>query len=597
MNTPRPHPHRRALGIVIAAACVAALPSASALGAAGAIDATFSPGGWSPLGTLDQVESIATQADGKMIVGYAGGGGAWVARVSADGVADPSWTEAVMTGSHIRDLAIQADGKVVVVGDFTQVNGATHYGVARLNTDGTLDASYSPNPNTAVSRAVVLQSDGKAIITGWFSSFGGVVRPTIARLNTDGTLDTSFGVGGTAIQTGGVALGAAALAIQANGKIIIGGDFTAARGVSVNALARLNADGSLDNTFSASAPAGADVESIAIDGSGNLLVGGTFATMAGRGTVNIARLGPNGGGDATWALGGPDASVDAIGIDVNGRVVAGGSFLNVSSAPATHLARFTTAGVRDASFTAAATINNPVMDLEVQPTANVVIGGAFSAIPKLARIDGGATAPGAPTGISAVAGDGSATVSWTAPADAGGIPVTSYTVTGLPGGTCTTATTSCTITGLTAGTPYTFVVKAVNAVGSSTPSGPSTPVIPTGTGGSAASGGAGGAGGGTGATAPAGATPTMASLATRWRVRGGRATATITPRPGATSYVFTATRTGAAPRTGRCKAATVRKAKRVVCTLTMGKGTWTLTAEARTGATAIARATRKATVK
>ncbi|HLI55575.1 MAG TPA: DUF4082 domain-containing protein, partial [Actinomycetota bacterium] len=101
---------------------------------------------------------------------------------------------------------------------------------------------------------------------------------------------------------------------------------------------------------------------------------------------------------------------------------------------------------------------------------------------------GGATAPSAPTGVSAAAGNAAATVSWTAPAN-GGSPITSYTVTPYVGTTAQTATTvtgsppatSTTVTGLTNGTSYTFVVIASNAVGASPPSAASAPVTPSGT--------------------------------------------------------------------------------------------------------------------
>jgi alpha-tubulin suppressor-like RCC1 family protein len=88
--------------------------------------------------------------------------------------------------------------------------------------------------------------------------------------------------------------------------------------------------------------------------------------------------------------------------------------------------------------------------------------------------------PMPPPVVTAVAGDGQATVSWTAPADDGGMPVLEYEATAIPGGAaCTTATTSCAVTGLTNGTPYVFTVTARNAVGTSPPSAPSAPVIPT----------------------------------------------------------------------------------------------------------------------
>jgi len=90
------------------------------------------------------------------------------------------------------------------------------------------------------------------------------------------------------------------------------------------------------------------------------------------------------------------------------------------------------------------------------------------------------TAPGAPTGASATPGNGQATVSWLAPASDGGREITGYTVTGAPGGTCSTSgALTCQVSGLTNGTPYTFTVTATNAIGTSPASAPSSSVTPT----------------------------------------------------------------------------------------------------------------------
>jgi hypothetical protein len=95
-----------------------------------------------------------------------------------------------------------------------------------------------------------------------------------------------------------------------------------------------------------------------------------------------------------------------------------------------------------------------------------------------------ATAPGAPTGVAATAGDGQATVRWTAPASTGGSAITSYRVTVSPGGRVVTVpapATTTTVAQLANGTPYTFVVAATNAIGTSPNSAASAPVTPTGT--------------------------------------------------------------------------------------------------------------------
>lgn len=117
----------------------------------------------------------------------------------------------------------------------------------------------------------------------------------------------------------------------------------------------------------------------------------------------------------------------------------------------------------------------------------VVAGGQFTSATSNTALNSSEaysafTVPGAPTGVTATAGNASATVSWTAPADDGGSPVTSYTVTASPGGATATVTGSATttvITGLTNGVSYTFIVRATNAAGTGPASAPSSAVTPT----------------------------------------------------------------------------------------------------------------------
>ena len=131
----------------------------------------------------------------------------------------------------------------------------------------------------------------------------------------------------------------------------------------------------------------------------------------------------------------------------------------------------------------------------------------------------------APTGVSATAGDGEATVSWTAPANTGGLVITRYSAVATPGGRqCswnigTGGPLQCTVTGLTNGTTYTFEVRAINSAGPSALSTPSTPVVPTaGSGGGGAGGGGASSGGsaasGSGTTSSGGGTATAKPTAT-----------------------------------------------------------------------------------
>lgn len=114
-------------------------------------------------------------------------------------------------------------------------------------------------------------------------------------------------------------------------------------------------------------------------------------------------------------------------------------------------------------------------------TATNAVGAGDSSAPSNAVVP--ATVPGTPTGAAATAGDGQATVTWSAPTSDGGRPVTGYTVTSSPGGiTATSSASSLTavVTGLANGTPYTFAVTATNEVGAGGPSAASNVVTPIG---------------------------------------------------------------------------------------------------------------------
>ena len=132
---------------------------------------------------------------------------------------------------------MQPDGKVLVAGSFSVVNGTNRQGIARLNANGSLDSSF--NPGTGVNGtvySVALQPDGKVLIGGEFTSVNGTNRSRFARLNVNGSLDSSFNPG-----TGPVKV-IRSIALQSDGKVLIGGDFTTVNGVARLQVARLYGD-------------------------------------------------------------------------------------------------------------------------------------------------------------------------------------------------------------------------------------------------------------------------------------------------------------------------------------------------------------------
>jgi uncharacterized delta-60 repeat protein len=164
------------------------------------------------------------------------------------------------------------------------MNGSV--GIARLNADGSLDSSF--NPGTGVwygaVYSVALQPDGKVLIGGNFTSVNGTNRNRVARLNANGSLDSSFNPGT------GVSGQVLSIALQSDGKVLIGGLFTSVNGTNRNNIARLNANGSLDGSFNPGTGANGPVGSIALQPDGKVFIGGDFTTVNGVVRPRVARL-------------------------------------------------------------------------------------------------------------------------------------------------------------------------------------------------------------------------------------------------------------------------------------------------------------------
>ncbi len=271
----------------------------------------------------------------------------------------------------VYSLAVQSDGKIVVGGEFTRIGGVTKNYIARLNSDGTLDASFNPSANSQVS-SIALQSDGKILVGGSFASIGGVTRNHMARLNPDGTIDASFDPNANSQVS--------SIAVQSDGKILVGGWFTRIGGVTRNYITRLNPDGTPDTTF----PAYASnyVFSIAVQSDGKILVGGSFMDMSSQGRSYFARLNPNGTLDTSFDTKANNA-VECITVQPDGKILAGGWFTRIGGQGRNYIARLNADGSLDTSFDPSA--NSAVYSTALQPDGKIFAGGAFTSMGGLTR--------------------------------------------------------------------------------------------------------------------------------------------------------------------------------------------------------------------
>jgi len=241
-------------------------------------------------------------------------------------------TGAGATGA-VNSIAVQSDGKVLIGGLFTSYNGTSRGYVARLNTDGSLDTGFlatGAGANNGVYSVAVQPSDGKILIGGLFTSYNGTSRGCVARLNTDGSLDTGFLATGAGAGSVTSPYRVDSIAVQSDGKILIGGLFTSYNGTSRGYVARLNTDGSLDTgSLATGAGANSEVWSIAVQSDGKVLIGGNFTTYNGTGRGYVARLNTDGSLDTGFLATGAGANGLVYSVAVqpgDGKILIGGGF-------------------------------------------------------------------------------------------------------------------------------------------------------------------------------------------------------------------------------------------------------------------------------
>jgi len=342
----------------------------------GALDLTFNVGS----GVNGNVYATAIQVDGKIIIGgifsaYNGDTLNCLARLNTDGSLDTTFHIGTGANWSVYFCVIQSDGKILIGGRFSAFNGISRGGIARINTDGSVDTTF--NPGTGVDNmveAVALQADGKIVIGGVFASYNGVAQNNIARLNTDGSLDSTFNSAGTGANGSVQCIG-----IQSNGAIVIGGDFTSYNSNLIYRVARLNTDGTQDAGFTAIPGANKVVYSIAIQTDGHIVIGGAFTQFDLQNRRGVARLDLNSVlDDVLNSDPGADQQVDAVLTEPNGQILITGKFANYNDTARSHIALLTDSGYINPAFDPGTGPNYDVLCAALQTDGKIIIGGMFT---------------------------------------------------------------------------------------------------------------------------------------------------------------------------------------------------------------------------
>lgn len=316
------------------------------------------------------VDVLAIQADGKILIGGSftevGGEPRLVAaRFLVDGSLDPSFVPPEGGGQAILATTITelADGRILLSGTG---------GIRRLHSDGTLDQTLEEGADSylAFVRALAIEPDGRIVVGGDFASLAGTSRVGIGRLLPDGRFDTGFAANtATTTQNDGVFC----VVLQKDGKIVLGGTFDTVNSTPRSRLARIEADGSLDSAF---VPLGANgiVLALELETDGDVLVGGSFTSIGGVARHGLARIHPNGTIDEDFDPG-TDGTVEALAVAPDGDILVGGSFTMLGGETRHNLGRLHPDGALDTTFDPVA--GGGVFELAVQPDGKILVSGSF----------------------------------------------------------------------------------------------------------------------------------------------------------------------------------------------------------------------------
>jgi uncharacterized delta-60 repeat protein len=320
-------------------------------GSAGSTTTSFSP-------QTDYAYDLALQADRKIVaVGGSGSGGFAIARYNPDGTLDPSFgTDGRVEtrfesagGAEARGVALQPDGKIVVAGDIDagELTGFD-FALVRYNPDGSLDAGFGAGGKVVTSfdrgsdaaTNVVVQPDGKIVAGGWSrAAVGFAMYFALARYNADGSLDTSFDGDGLATTAIGDHSWIYGLAVQPDGMIVAGGQADFSGYHHHFALARYRQDGQLDRSFDGDGIVVTSIgryeaigRDLALQPDGKLILAG-YALNFSEYDFAVARYNADGSLDngfgcdglVTVAFGSRNDYGSAVGVQADGKVLVSGA--------------------------------------------------------------------------------------------------------------------------------------------------------------------------------------------------------------------------------------------------------------------------------
>ena len=343
----------------------------NARGAPGDLESGFNPN------ADDEVWTVALQGDGKIIVGgwfdnIGGASRTGFGRLNMNGTADAGFPGPVFLDSTelSASCAVLSDGSVLSGRD-ARVENNTRFNFAKFTPNGVVDQTFLA-PNVGNVRCMLIQDDGKILIGGSFRNIQGTTGQNnyLMRLNAGGSIDTTF-----VPNVNGTNTAVLSMAWQSDGRFLIAGDNIASvGGVARSLVVRLNGNGTLDSSFNPTI-AGSDpsVQCVAVQPDGKIIIGGNFDTVNGQARPDVVRLNPNGTAD-TQFLSGQVGGVRTCAVLTDGRIAIGGAFQTVGGQPRHGFAMLNADGSLDTAFSGAVT--GTTNGLAVQADGKILRAGS-----------------------------------------------------------------------------------------------------------------------------------------------------------------------------------------------------------------------------
>lgn len=324
--------------------------------------------------------ALCIQSDGKVVVGgesglYDGDTYTVLKRFNTDGSVDGTFTSPKFYGNdgYIREIVQQSSGKLIVIGNFENVNGNSYNSIVRLNTNGSIDNTFVVG-NGFDNYALVCKvlADNSLLVGGIFGYYDGNSSNNLVKLDVNGAFDSTFTSNMPSFNNN-----VHAIAINSGGDIYVGGQFS-------NRIVKLSSSGTTDGTFDVGSGFNNRVNDIQVQSNGKIVVGGWFTSYKGSScNKGIVRLETNGDLDSTFQTSTPglqfpnDYNVQNVAIQSDGKILAGGWFHAYNNARLGRIIRFNSNGTKDDTFVVGEGFNDRVQKIRLDNSGNVFCAGFF----------------------------------------------------------------------------------------------------------------------------------------------------------------------------------------------------------------------------